>query len=97
MDPAAPPWALRQAEGKLEWILELKVDGCMPRLTGKWYRGEVRWRADGAQSATSTSHVDDLPAAYVRPPVVDLTLSSSPGIEVVTRRDFPWPAEIAGS
>lgn len=65
----------------------------MPRLGGKWYRGEVRWQVDGAQTASFASHVDDVPVDYTRQESIDLTLSGHPGIQVVTQRDFPWPAD----
>ncbi len=94
MDQAAPQWARQQAEGKLEWILELNLDNDLPTsLKGKWYRGQVNWQESGPQTATVASHVDDVPIEYVRPASIDLALDSHPGIQVVTRRGYPWPAE----
>jgi len=94
MEPAAPPWALQQAEGHLEWILELSLDlDCLPKLRGKWYKGEVKWRDVGGRTAQWASYVNAEAIEYDRQPSVDLALTGRPGIQVVTRRDFPWPAE----
>jgi hypothetical protein len=65
MNPQAPQWARQQVAGKLQWFLELDTQGCGPMLSGKWYRGEIKWtdsdQLGAAKEASAVSHVRDVP------------------------------------
>ncbi|MGH7863351.1 MAG: hypothetical protein ACREQB_00050, partial [Candidatus Binataceae bacterium] len=95
MNLAAPEWAREQVLGKLEWILELDVESdCGLKLKGKWYRGEIRWREDGTKKTGSAdSRVSELPFEYEHFEDLKPQLTGRPSVQIVTRRDFPWPAE----
>ncbi len=95
MDQGAPEWARNQVRGKLEWILDLEVESeCGLKLKGTWYRGEVRWRDDGNQkTGSAASHVSGVPLEYEYLEDLKPQLTGRPSVQVVTRRDFPWPAE----
>jgi hypothetical protein len=68
MNPQAPQWARQQVSGKLQWFLELDTQGCGPKLSGKWYRGEIKWtdsdQPGAAKEASAVSHVRDVPVEF---------------------------------
>jgi hypothetical protein len=68
MNPQAPQWARQQVSGKLRWFLELDTEGCGPKLSGKWYRGEIKWtdsdQPGAAKEASAVSHVRDVPVEF---------------------------------
>jgi hypothetical protein len=53
MNPDIPEWARKAVEGKLEWRIELAeakgASTAEPRMTLKWFPGEVKWR-DGSKT-----------------------------------------------
>jgi len=68
MNPQAPQWARQQVDGKLRWFRELDAQGCGPALSGKWYRGEIKWtdsdQSGAAKEASVASHVRDVPVEF---------------------------------
>jgi hypothetical protein len=53
MNPELPDWVAAAIDGQLEWRLEIDEAGSAvdPRISVKWYRGEVRWTEGEEQRA----------------------------------------------
>lgn len=66
MDEAAPEWARRQVEGRLEWVLDLEFEDCPEsKLRGHWYKGTVRWRPGQPGSAEVGERGEGVSIEYV--------------------------------